>query len=128
MKSFFLKYKELLLVFLLAVAIYFYLNKKHNEVKEDGVITLMRFDKFKGEADGSSYYFTIFINGDSVKDRIPVPPDFKLKEGAYCFGRVKPQEPGDYPIIYTSLKVPSCIIEKPVPPSGWKDFPSCSDQ
>lgn len=128
MKSLFLKCKELLFVFLLAAAIYFYLNKKKNEVMAEGVITMMRFDKFKGGADGSSYFFTIFINGDSVKDYIPVPPDFKLKEGDYCFGRVKPDDPGDYPIIYTSIKVPSCIIEKPVPPSGWNDFPSCGDQ
>lgn len=119
------KISGILFVTVLCVSIILFVNYKYRRTERSGRVVVARYDLYEGDADGGSYHFTFFTGKDSVHEIVPVPSDFKMKVGTFCFAKVKIHDPGDYPIIYYDSIVPKCLLGIQYPICGWRQVPQC---
>lgn len=100
-----------------------YIILKEQDIKSNGVFTIAKVTKYEGDADGSSLYLNIYINGAIVQQVVNQGCEGNCV-GKYYFVKVLLDDPS-HVTLYGDKNVPDCILSNSIPNNGWKEIPEC---
>jgi hypothetical protein len=117
------EYKVAYITVLIFIIVLVYSGWKLKNVKEDGVVTICYVVKYEPLSDGSNTYCTIYFQGKNYELISGIGSQKMV--GKHFFIKILPEDPTGTHIIYEQLEVPACILDQPIPYSGWADIPNC---
>ena len=122
-KKFFINNLGVVILFIIVITIFIFVSRKYHKIENEGRITIARVLKREKYASGGSLTIEIHFLGKI----------YRTKTGSFCmycinkylFVRVLAADPARNVIVYDTQFVPDCILDRPLPDSGWVEIPHC---